>query len=178
MAGSGKSTIAALLSKRGYKVFELSSELKRIMLSEHEEITIESLLKKGIAMRKKYGNAIVAKLALAHSRHYKKVVYSGLRSMAEFTYIKSNEKQPVVLIAVVAPESVRFKRLADRNKLYKRSIMYYRDKMEEKLGIKALIGNADFIISNTSTEQDLEQGVDAILERIGAMGKKKAVIKF
>ncbi|MGC9132672.1 MAG: hypothetical protein ACP5HJ_03525, partial [Candidatus Micrarchaeia archaeon] len=87
---------------------------------------------------------------------------SGLRSLEELEELRKLDKK-AKLIAIVAPKELRYKRLSKRKRKTQKEIEA-RDKKEIAFGMGKLIKNADFIIANTSTKEELKKNTIALLK--------------
>ncbi len=169
MPGAGKSEVATILRRRGFRIYEMREVVDEMMRNEGIEITIENREKFTPRIRKERGNEIVAvELEKRVVRHnYKDIVISGLRSMYEFRYLKKYMKG-LIIIAVIAPSSMRFERLKHRNK---ERVMSYRtfeerERTNKGFGMEEAIKHADFLIYNEGTKAELKRSVDEIVSRL------------
>ncbi|MGC8651818.1 MAG: AAA family ATPase [Candidatus Micrarchaeia archaeon] len=161
--GAGKSALAALLKRRGFTVIELSAQIKLLMQKEHMRVNPYSILEEGKALRRKYGKAAVARLALEHNKIGRDMVFSGLRSKSELNYLRKSLGKGVTLIYVTAPDRIRLKRLKIREPAYTAALMAHRDREEDKFGMGGLESSADFIVSNVSSFKSLSSDLGVIL---------------
>ncbi|MCL4373441.1 MAG: hypothetical protein M1360_00185 [Candidatus Marsarchaeota archaeon] len=151
------------MKRRGFKVIELSAQIRLLMKKERKPITPISVLEEGKLLRRRYGKSAVARLAMKHNRIAKNTVFSGLRSKSELDYIRKSTGKEVVLIYVTAPSTIRLERLKKRERAYTYAVMRKRDSEEDKFGLGRLAEGADFIVSNSSSITALRNDVNYVL---------------
>lgn len=112
---SGKDIIADILKKKGFIQLSLSDEVREEARARGVENTIENLQNIGNDMRKEFGNGILAQRILRKitdpQKHY---VINGIRNTAEIQELKNWPS--FYLIAVDAPQQMRFQRMIMRNR--------------------------------------------------------------
>ncbi|MGC8568247.1 MAG: AAA family ATPase [Candidatus Micrarchaeia archaeon] len=172
MPNSGKSTAASILSKKGFKIVEMRSFIEKEMKKEHIKVDPLSIRDFSTKIRERMGQDAVAQLAIKHIKAMKgNIIISGIRSVYEINYFKSKIKNDFYVIAITAPARIRYKRAIavekpDATKTYSEFIK--RDKIEKSWGLADAIDNADFIISNTSTQKALESSLSKVLDIINS----------
>ncbi|MFP3215024.1 MAG: AAA family ATPase [Candidatus Micrarchaeota archaeon] len=180
MPGSGKSLAAQYLIRKGFEKVEMGDIIREEMKKKKMRITNKSIREFSLLLRKKFGNDVVARLTLRELRKKKgNIVIVGLRGVGEIRYFRKRMKQFYV-IALVAPKSLRYKRLRARGrdddpKNIKE--FEFREAKEKRYGIEGAIRNADFIISNTSSVKQLKRDLDSLLDYIMKNEEKKEVKK-
>lgn len=180
LPGSGKSTIADFLRKRGFDVIELGDIwrelLKKNNVPMNDPRETREFTKR---IREKYGKDVYARYAVKKiKKSMKRVVIMGVRSTYEFNYLKGKSKK-IKIIAVHSPFTTRFKRLMVRGKpedpkkladfrwlntREKKGFMP--DKKEEKFGVVEVMRHADYTIRNTKTKDFMEKQLDKIIKSI------------
>jgi len=173
MCGSGKSSLAAFLSARGWPVVRFGEvtmdELKRrgLPIQESNERAVREDL------RRIHGMAAFAILslpaierALASSG---KVVIDGLYSWTEYRWLRMNLKAPMVLISVFTPKAERYRRLASRPvRPLTAAEAESRDIAEiERIEKGGPISFADHTLLNDGTVQELEESLAEVLRKEG-----------
>ena len=117
MCGSGKSEITKMFQKEGYHYIHFGEiTLKEVrnrglQISEQNERIVRE------EIRKNYGNAAYAILALPEiikNIETKNIVLDGLYSWSEYKYLKEHFNSLIVL-AIVTNNSIRKKRLSTRS---------------------------------------------------------------
>jgi len=176
---SGKSTVANIFKTKGFKIVEMGDTVREEMKRRGIEINSESVRTFSAKLRKEQGNAAVAKLTLKKIKNTKgNIAITGMRSLHEYNYFKKKLKD-IKIIAVSAPERMRFKRMLKRNKPddpktlsefrkieEKERRGFATSKSEEKYGIDKVIDNADFVIFNTSTQKALKEDVSNLIKTL------------
>ncbi|MEM0148842.1 MAG: AAA family ATPase [Candidatus Micrarchaeaceae archaeon] len=169
MPGSGKSEVAKILEKRGFKALEMGNVIR------------EEMKKRGIPMTNKNMRAfaieftqnrrtIVAQYMLRDIKMMKgrDFVISGVKRMEEVAYLKKHipKKAGFVVVAVTAPEMVRYARMKARSRPddpLKLADFRFRDRKELSMGLGSVIRNADYVLLNTGTIAELRKNVDRLL---------------
>ena len=168
MAGAGKSEVARVFEKNGFRKVRFGDiteeEIKRRGLgtSEKNERYIREQL------RKEHGMAAYAKLNLPRidtSLKSSDVVVDGLYSWEEYTLLKECYGEGFTTVAVWASQATRYGRLGNRAK---RPLTVEeaasRDKAEiENTNKGGPIAMADFIIVNEASLEELERGAERVL---------------
>lgn len=112
---SGKDVVAEILKKKGFIYLSLSDEVREEAKSRSIELTRENLQTLGNEMRKNEGNGILAQRVLRKvtdpQKHY---IINGIRNTAEVSELKNWPS--FYLIAVDAPQQMRFQRMVQRNR--------------------------------------------------------------
>ncbi|MGB9732344.1 MAG: AAA family ATPase [Candidatus Micrarchaeales archaeon] len=166
MPGSGKSVAANYLARKGFEVIEMGDIIRDKMKKEGIKITNESIREYALSLRKRFGNDIVAKLTVQKINGKRKnMVIVGVRSKKEIDYFRKRLGNFYV-IALTAPKMVRYKRLKERGRqddVVTMKEFKYREEKERKYGVESAIKNADFVIANTSSINDLKKDIDSAL---------------
>jgi len=181
---SGKSTIANIFKTKGFKIVEMGDTVREEMKRRGIKINSESVRAFSAELRKEQGNAVVAKLTLNKIKNTKgNIAITGMRSLHEYNYFKKKLRD-IKIIAVSAPEQMRFRRVLKRNKPddpktlsefrkieEKERRGFATNKSEEKYGIDKVIENADFVIFNTSTQRALKEDVSNLIKTLELKNK-------
>ncbi|MBR9680029.1 MAG: dephospho-CoA kinase [Candidatus Altiarchaeota archaeon] len=158
--GAGETTLAKLFKKKGFSLVSESDLLRKMLKKQGEPITRENLRELGDKLRKDKGPAVLAEMAWSQIKSGDWVI-DALYTLAEFQFLKSKK---VVVIAVTAPVELRFKRATARGDSYKHLEEFVQaDKKDSELGIKKIIEQADFLIENSGTLDELAEMVDGII---------------
>ncbi|MBI2146967.1 AAA family ATPase [Candidatus Woesearchaeota archaeon] len=172
LPGSGKSTAAEILEKKGFARIRfgdaVDEELKKKGWPRNEQN--EKLVRE--ELRDTYGMHAFALLNLprikAAEAKGKNVVIDGMRSLEEYEYLKEELNDLVVVVAVHASRELRHARLASRKErpLAKQEAES-RDKDEvEKSNCLGPIARADATITNDGSPEHLRQQIDAVLQAL------------
>jgi len=177
MPGSGKSLAAQYLVRKGFEKVEMGDIIREEMKKKKMRITNKSIREFSLLLRKKFGNDVVARLTLIELRKKKgNIVIVGLRGAGEIRYFRKRMKQFYV-IALVAPKSLRYKRLRARGRdddPKNIEEFEFREAKEKRYGVEGAIRNADFVVSNTSSVKQLKRDLDSLLNYIMKNEEKKA----
>jgi len=172
MAGSGKSEVAAVFEKKGYKKIRFGditdAEIKKrgLKLNEDNERLIRQEL------REKHGMAAYAKLnqpKIDAALKSGNVVIDGLYSWEEYTLLKNRYGDNFHIVAVFASPATRYLRLATRQvRPLTTEEAAGRDVAELKNTNKGgPIAMADYTIINESTLKILEKETGKVIAAIG-----------
>ena len=171
MAGAGKSEVARLFEKNGYRrirfgdVTDIEVAKRGLPLNEANERQVREQL------RKEQGMAAYAKLNLPRideALQKSNVIVDGLYSWEEFILLKDYYGERLKLVAVYSSPKTRAARLAVRRiRPLTAQEAADRDKNEiEIINKGGPIALADFTITNESTLQELIKQTQYIIERL------------
>ena len=172
MAGSGKSILSEFIRSKGFSRIRFGEfvikEVKKRNLTinpHNEQIVREDL-------RKKHGMDVCATIAIPLIQKSisdkKNVVIDGLYSLSEYSLLKKEFSENIVIVAVFTPKKMRYKRLSSR---LERSLTqaeaeerdYVEIKRIEKAGPIAL---ADFTLINDGTIEQLINKMEDLLDSL------------
>jgi dephospho-CoA kinase len=171
MAGSGKSEVAKVFERSGFKNIRFGDitdeEIKKrgLELNEENERNVRQQL------RKEHGMAAYAKLNLPKIDALLKssdVVVDGLYSWEEYTLLKSRYGDDFHVVAVWASPKTRYNRLSKR-KIRPLTIeeAASRDVAElENINKGGPIAMADFTLINEASLEDLERETEKVLAEL------------
>lgn len=112
---SGKDTVAEYLVRRKkFSHYSLSDELRRELKTHGIEPSRENLIAVGTELRRKEGNAVLARRVLARVKKNADLIVTSIRHPAEVRALKENPD--FVLVFVDAPVDIRFKRMRSRKR--------------------------------------------------------------
>jgi dephospho-CoA kinase len=171
MAGSGKSEVARVFERNGFKKVRFGDitdeEIKKrgLQLNEENERQVRQQL------REEHGMAAYAKLNLPKIDAWLKssnVVVDGLYSWEEYTLLKSRYKDDFRVVAVWASPGTRYKRLGKRQvRPLTAKEAASRDVAElENTNKGGPIAMADFTIINETSFKDLEKETEKVLSEL------------
>ncbi len=171
MPGAGKTTLAKIAKKLGFRVFSFGSIIRREVKRRGLKMTRENIEKISLWFHQKDRDKTLAKLLakeIERSRN-KLIVVDGSRSPGEIEVLKRHfGKDSVILLAVTASKRLRYKRMLERKRLDTRSVevIKARDERELGYGLGELIKMADYKIKNDSTIEKLEEKFKKTLGKI------------
>ncbi len=170
MCGSGKSSVAAHLKRRGWPVVRFGDitmrELQRrdLPVSEANERLVREELRAAKGM-----DAYAQELLPIIRDHLSRgpLVLDGLYSWSEYKYLFERLGSRLVVLAVTAPRGLRYARLAARpERPLSAEEALSRDIAEiEALEKGGPIAIADYTVLNTGSIADLEAAVDELLDK-------------
>lgn len=171
MAGSGKSEVARIFERNGFKRIRFGGitdeEIKKrgLELNEENERYVRQQL------RKEHGMAAYAKLNLPridNSLKSSDVVIDGLYSWEEYTLLKNRYGDRFHVVAVWASPKTRYQRLTRRRiRPLTMEEAASRDIAElENTNKGGPIAIADFTIINESSLEDLEREIKKVLSAL------------
>jgi dephospho-CoA kinase len=176
--GSGKNTVKQIVLKKFncYHV-TLSDVIRGEIEKKKRTLNRVSLQDMGNEMRQKYGNHILAMLAIEYlPRDKEMIIMDGIRNPGEIEYLKKKFGNNFKLIAIDAPLETRFERIKKRTDVKEPQTLDEfkqvdsRDKgMGEPLygqQVGACMKMADFTIENNGSAEELEKKIDEVMKQI------------
>ncbi|MBI2581360.1 AAA family ATPase [Candidatus Woesearchaeota archaeon] len=178
---AGKGTVAEYLIGKGFQYYSLSDELRLLLREKGIPATRDNLTKAGNELRRKYGPAFLAELAIKRLRGAPSVasaVVDSIRNPAEIAALR--ELKDFYMVAVDAPVDIRYERARKRNserdpKTFSQFLTQEKREMagrDTDQQLAACIKSADFTISNDSDYKklykEIERVIGEIMAKIGA----------
>lgn len=184
--------VGQIASGKGILVNYLTSHFNFISFSlssiVHEELrkkgmqkfTREDLQDMGDELRKQYGDAVLAKLAIkklkvtSYKLQKKRIVIEGIRNPGEIEFLKKNTN--FILIGVKATRALRFKRLVLRNKEWdpknysdflkidRRDIGVGQNKSGQQVG--KCLNYCDYVLTNNNDIKEFEKKIRKLMKKI------------
>ncbi|MFC2045178.1 AAA family ATPase [Chloroflexota bacterium] len=171
MSGSGKSEVAALFENNGFVRIRFGDITDREVAKRGMELNEENERYVRELLRREHGMSAYAELNLPRidsALESSDVVIDGLYSWEEYIYLKNHYGQDFYVVAVSASPETRYKRLksrAERGLSLEEAIS--RDRAEiENLNKGGPIAMADFIITNESSMENLQEEVERIVSAL------------
>ncbi len=171
--GSGKSTAADFLEKRGYKKIILSSFLEvEARKRGIKKVTRKILQDIGNEWREKYGKDILAKktIKLLGKENPHNIIIDGIRNLGEVEEFRKNSK--FIMVAIVVNRKIRFERLKFLKRREKLTWELFEklDKRDLGVGEKQsglqvafCIASADIFIDNNGGVEDFRDKINTFL---------------
>ncbi|KYK27221.1 hypothetical protein AYK26_04120 [Euryarchaeota archaeon SM23-78] len=169
--GAGKTTVCDyLVDKKGFIFYSLSDVIRDEIKSRGLEITRERLQQVGTELRKKYGNAVLAKKIIKKLEPAKAYVIDSIRNPAEVEALR--KLKGFTLVFIDAPIEVRFERIKARKREQDPLTLEEFKKAEEKelksqdSASQQLLkcrDMAEFVIHNDSNFEELYKKIDELI---------------
>lgn len=179
MPGSGKSIAADQLAGQGFSYVRFGQIVMDKIKEQGIEVNEKNEKKIREGLRKEHGMEAFAILSIPKIDNFLKnsnVVGDGLYSWSEYKVLKERYGKRMIIIAVYAPPSLRYKRLAvrssgDDEEQRFRAISKEDAKKRDYAEIESLekggpIAMADFTIINIGSPEELKSQIKSVLERI------------
>jgi dephospho-CoA kinase len=162
---SGKTIVSEyLVSEKGARYYRFSDVLKDLLLRVHKPNNRENLQNIGLAIRKVFGDGILAQALREDIAADKSglIVVDGIRYQDEFDMVKGLGG---IVIFVTAPQRMRYERVIKRATRGEARISleeFQRSEEKETERFIDLLGSkADIIIENTGSIADLKKRVES-----------------
>jgi len=171
MPFSGKSVAVEVAKERGLPVVRMGDmvwgEVKRRGLP----LTDETVGRIATAMRKTYGKDIWAQQTLKKIQamdRTKTLIIDGIRNHEEIEAFKQALGEEFVVIAITAPDAIRYQRALTRGREDDSSTLEQikeRDEREKGWGIEAVIASADIVVPNEGSKEEFITRIRQILKK-------------
>ncbi len=166
LARSGKDTVADYIAeKHNFKVFTMSDTLRGECMKRNLEITKDNLSLIGDAMRKEFGNDIVAVKTIEKAGNFPRSIITGVRSPEETDVFKGH-CPGFILLAIEALDSIRFGRRTEKDPDTEAGFFSRDERDMKNKGMGDVIEMADQAIKNDSTLDELYRKVDRFMDSI------------
>ncbi len=157
MPWSGKSEAVKLAKDKDIPVIRMGDFVWNEVKKRGVSLTSKNVGKIANEMRATHGSSIWAKKtvdAIKRMKDIKLVVIDGIRSTDELSYLRAQLSDSFHLVAITAPDRLRYERAKKRNREDDSSQdndIKKRDERERRWGIEEVINAADETICNDST---------------------------
>jgi len=157
--GSGKTTALDAIRDLGL-VITMGDVVRNEVKKRNLEPSGNNIGKIAKELREEKGSAIIAEkcVELIKSKKEEIIFVDGIRSLSEVNIFRKFWKFPV--IAIIVDKNVRFNRLFERGRSDDPKTLQElieRDEREYEFGLDEVIQNADFVIHNNSTIEELKK---------------------
>ncbi len=167
---SGKDKVAEILQEMNFKHISFSDILRNELIKNKEKITRDKLINIGNELREKHGANILARMALENIKDGENHVFTSIRNPEEVKLLQ--ERENFILVNVVTPENIRFKRILQRNRENDpRTIKELRQKeaLENTSNpnaqqLQKVAQMAKLVLSNDSTLQKLKEKTERLVK--------------
>ncbi|MFC1645265.1 AAA family ATPase [Patescibacteria group bacterium] len=168
----GKGTVTSYLEKKnGADAFKFSSALRDVAKRMHLEINRENLQKISTIFRDNFDDNILSRVIYEDVKNSNSelIVIDGVRRMADIEYLK--QLPGFRLIYVDTEINSRYERITQRGENADDNSKTFEEfeddhKREAELQIKGLKEDADFVVNNNGTFDDLYNQVEDILTQL------------
>jgi dephospho-CoA kinase len=173
MPGAGKTLCAMHLQERGFYQFRFGSIITDEVIRRGLPLTPANERIVSEELRRNHGMDVVARFALPHLKtaleKHDSIVIDGLYSFSEYKTLRPELGRDMVVIAIVAPRTLRYERLHARpERPLTREEAEIRDYQEiEMLEKGGPIAIADYTLVNDGDPDILLAQLDALLEKLG-----------
>ena len=172
---AGKGTVAEYLIGKGFQYYSLSDELRLLLREKGIPATRDNLTSAGNQLRKKYGPAFLAELAIKRLRGAPSVasaVVDSIRNPGEIAALR--EFKDFYMVSVDAPVDIRYGRARKRNserdpKSFSEFLVQEKREMagkETDQQLAACIKAADFTVTNDIDYKKLYKEIERVLGEI------------
>ncbi|MEM0465633.1 MAG: AAA family ATPase [Candidatus Pacearchaeota archaeon] len=179
--GSGKGEVAKFFLKKNFVYFTLSDIVRKEAIKRGIKINREELQNLGDLIRKEEGSGALVKKLLNKVQPCKNYIIDGIRNPGEINVLR--KLKGFYLIAVDAPQKIRFQRVLRRakesdpknwNDFLRVDERDFYDK-SNPLGqqVASCMKMADFIIINDNSIKELRNNIEKIWKKIKIFEKKK-----
>jgi dephospho-CoA kinase len=169
MPASGKSEAVQLAKDKGIPVVRMGDLVWEETKRQGKPLNDKNVGSVANNMRKEYGMDIWAKRTVEKIHSLKKsphLVIDGVRNMEEIEYFKKELGLDFFVVAIDAPDELRRKRAIARGRTDDSKDLKdleERDKREIRWGLQKVIADADIIIQNNGSLEELKKQVLSVL---------------
>lgn len=173
MPGSGKALASTVAVELGYPVYICGDVIREEVERRGFPPTSENVGRVMFKVREEEGYGVVAKRLIPKisSSSSRVVVVEGVRNIEEVNELK--KLYDVKIVAIQASPTVRFRRLVARGRSddpRSWDDFQAREKREVKVGIGRVIDQADLVLVNEGTVEELKTKFKDLLERFSQDG--------
>jgi len=165
-ARTGKDTAADYLVKRyGFLKYTFSSVIKDLLKQKKIRPTKGNMLDLGNTLRKEMGMDAIAILLDRKIKGYEKIVLVGPRSIEEINFFR--KRFPKLKIAkLISKKEQRFERRTELDSQDRKTFFERDQKDLEDKGLKEVLDEAEYEISNDSNVDKLYTEIDQLLKKL------------
>lgn len=172
--GAGKGTVVKYLTEKGFSHYSVSGELKRMLDEQGKSAERKNLSAMAEEVSQKYKGGILELIYKSiKSKGENDVILESIHRESEAAYLRS---EGAVILGVDADTKVRYDRAIKRQEGDKDNVTYEQfladvDREEEGRGegtpnIRQVLNQADFILENNGTLEDLYIQIDEVLKQL------------
>jgi dephospho-CoA kinase len=172
--GAGKGTVVEILKKRGFAHYSSSDILMQILNERSLELTRKNMSELANELMEKYeGGVLSLSHELAKKNNDRNYILEAIHRIYEANYIKNIGG---LVLGVDADVKIRYERITRRQEGEKDNVTFEQflaDTEREEDGedggmpnIKKVFREANFLVTNNGTLEELQAQVDSILQQI------------
>ena len=170
--GAGKGAVAELLKHKGFEYHSYSDIISEEAKRHGYKPTRQNLRELGNLIRMESGNIGILSERLLSKIKTDRVVLDGVRNLAEIEILR--HRKNFFLIGIDADEELRFERIKKRRRNGDPTTfeMFTEIDKKENLGfysgqeIQKCLDNADFLILNKGSAEELAKKINSVLAEI------------
>jgi dephospho-CoA kinase len=173
MSGAGKSEAIQFIKERGIPDIYFGGMIYREMDKRGIEKTPENQQIYRAKLREELGAEFAARIAAEDADNLiaagqKRILFDGLYSWSEFRYLKHHFPGDLTVIAIIAPRTLRYSRLAHRpERPFTKEQAFARDVSEiEDIEKGGPIAMADYYVLNDGSLDNMHEQLKKILAEI------------
>ncbi|MBR9689810.1 MAG: dephospho-CoA kinase [Candidatus Altiarchaeota archaeon] len=162
---AGETTVCEILEKNGFKKISLSDMLRDEVKKKGLPVIRENLRALGDELRKSKGASVLAQLAFEKTDKGNWVIDS-LLAWEEAEFLKSKGAH---ILGVIAPDQLRYERAIKRGRIDKGFEEFMKmDEHDRSIGTDKMVGEAEFVVVNDGSLEELEAGLLLIIKTISS----------
>jgi dephospho-CoA kinase len=173
LQGSGKTEVAKVFEKSDVPFVRMGDVVWEELKRRGQEITEAAVAKLANELRQEDGLAAIAKrcvpLISERGKGKKVVVVDGIRGIAEVEEFRRAFGEKFHLLAVGSDEKARYSRIASRGRADDApTLERFREKDRRELswGLEEALADADFLIKNEGTLEELQRQATGFFNRV------------
>lgn len=169
---SGKDAVKKYIEEKyGAKSVKFSQIIRDVLNRLRVPVSRDSMINMSLSLIDQFGKDILAKNIVEDSKEETAdiVILDGVRRPADIIYAKDNDS--FILIGIDADINIRYERMKSRNENlgdYNKTLEEFKEEhnLETEIMIPELLKDADYVLSNNGSLEDLYKQVDEIMENI------------
>lgn len=170
LIGAGKGELVDFLKSKGFSAVSLSDFLREECKKRGIELNRKNLTDVANELRRFNGPGFLAKLALERVKDKEFAVVDSIRNPEEINELK--KRGDFILIAVDAPQNIRFERIKSRNRENDPKTLEEFQRMDfsevnspdpNVVRLQPCIEMADIVIKNDKTIKDFQEKIEELI---------------
>ena len=177
--GAGKEIVREILEKKFNVTSVRLSDLLETNALKKNKVRITRSIQQNLGdeLRQKYGNHVLAKIAVDFMKKTSELkIIDGIRNPGEVDFLKKQFGDEFKLIAIDASQQIRFERVVKRNRDVDPKTMEEFIKVDERdqgkeqpeygQQVKKCIEMADIVIQNDGTLEEFQKKLDDVIKQL------------